>query len=208
MSSSRMRRVDEAVRAVLSEAITQELKDPRVGFVTVTAVETAPDLRRARVFVSVLGDDAVRKRSMAGLQSAHGVLQRVVARELRRTQVELRRAPDRTPVITAAAPVGVNGATLLTTRNAADIILLDNILTGRNLKMKSSLWWQALRIGPAEREAIEQREIVDYRHRPIKIADDTHPRPGRLRAGHDRIAGHRCHDEAGIDGDLGIRHRH
>ena len=78
-----MRRVDEAVRAVLSAAIAQKLKDPRVGFVTVTAVETAPDLRRARVFVSVLGEPAVRRRSMQGLQSAHGVLQRAVAHELR-----------------------------------------------------------------------------------------------------------------------------
>jgi ribosome-binding factor A len=78
-----MRRVDEAVREVLSDAITQKLKDPRVGFVTVTAVETASDLRRARVFVSVLGDQAVRSRSMEGLQSAHGVLQRAVAHELR-----------------------------------------------------------------------------------------------------------------------------
>ena len=57
MSGGRMRRVDEAVREVLSGAITQELKDPRVGFVTVTAVETSPDLRHARVFVSVLGDE-------------------------------------------------------------------------------------------------------------------------------------------------------
>ncbi|MGI8781481.1 MAG: 30S ribosome-binding factor RbfA [Solirubrobacteraceae bacterium] len=78
-----MRRVDEAVREVLSAAITKQVKDPRVGFVTVTAVETAPDLRRARVFVSVLGDDRVRKRSMQGLRSAHGVLQRAVAHELR-----------------------------------------------------------------------------------------------------------------------------
>jgi ribosome-binding factor A len=78
-----MRRVDEAVREVLSDAISKQVKDPRVGFVTVTAVETAPDLRRARVFVSVLGDQGVRKRSMQGLRSASGVLQRVVARELR-----------------------------------------------------------------------------------------------------------------------------
>ena len=78
-----MRRVDEAVREVLSDAISHQLKDPRVGFVTVTAVETASDLRRARVFVSVLGDSGVRKRSLQGLRSAHGVLQRVVARELR-----------------------------------------------------------------------------------------------------------------------------
>jgi ribosome-binding factor A len=81
--TDRMRRVDEAVREVLSDAISHQVKDPRVGFVTVTAVETASDLRHARVFVSVLGDEGARRRSLAGLQSAHGVLQRVVARELR-----------------------------------------------------------------------------------------------------------------------------
>jgi len=78
-----MRRVDEAVRAVLSDVITQELKDPRVGFVTVTAVKTSPDLRHARVYVSVLGDEAVRADSLAGLGSAHGFLQRRIASELR-----------------------------------------------------------------------------------------------------------------------------
>ena len=56
----RMRRVDEAMRAVLSDAIAKDLKDPRVGFVTVTGVKTSPDLRHARVYVSVLGDEAVR----------------------------------------------------------------------------------------------------------------------------------------------------
>jgi ribosome-binding factor A len=83
MSGGRMRRVDEAVRAVLSDAITQDLKDPRVGFVTVTAVQTSPDLRYARVYVSVLGDDEERADSMVGLQSAGGYLQRRVASELR-----------------------------------------------------------------------------------------------------------------------------
>jgi ribosome-binding factor A len=83
VTAERMRRVDEAVREVLSVAISQQVKDPRVGFVTVTAVETSSDLRRARVFVSVLGEQGVRKRSMQGLRSAHGVLQRAVARELR-----------------------------------------------------------------------------------------------------------------------------
>ena len=83
MTGERMRRVDEAMREVLSDAITSEIKDPRVGFVTVTAVETSPDLRHARVFVSVLGVEPVRRRSMDGLQSAHGYLQRRVASELR-----------------------------------------------------------------------------------------------------------------------------
>lgn len=83
MRSSRMRRVDEAVRAVLSDAITQDLKDPRVGFVTVTAVDTSPDLRHASIWVSVLGSEEERAESLAGLRSAHGYLQRLLARELR-----------------------------------------------------------------------------------------------------------------------------
>ena len=82
MTRGRMRRVDEAVREVLSGAITQELKDPRIGFVTVTAVETSADLRHARVFVSVLGDEAQRHLTLDGLRSAHGYLQRRVAGEL------------------------------------------------------------------------------------------------------------------------------
>jgi ribosome-binding factor A len=74
--------VNEAVREVVSEALG-ELKDPRIGFVTVTGVETSPDLRHARVFVSVLGSEAKRKRTLAGLAAAHGVLQARLARELR-----------------------------------------------------------------------------------------------------------------------------
>jgi ribosome-binding factor A len=82
MTGDRMRRVDEAMREVLSGAITSELKDPRVGFVTVTAVQTSPDLRHARVFVSVLGNAGVRRRSLQALASAHGYLQRRIAAEL------------------------------------------------------------------------------------------------------------------------------
>jgi ribosome-binding factor A len=77
-----MRRVDEAVRAVLSDAISTDLKDPRVGFVTVTGVKTSPDLRHARVYVSVLGDEPARGDSIEGLRSAHGYLQGRIASEL------------------------------------------------------------------------------------------------------------------------------
>jgi ribosome-binding factor A len=83
MTKDRIRRVNEAVREVLSEAITTELKDPRVGFVTVTAVDTSPDLRHAHVFVSVLGTDEQRRESLAGLASSHGYLQARVATKLR-----------------------------------------------------------------------------------------------------------------------------
>ena len=79
-----MRRVNEAVREVLSTAISNDLKDPRVGFVTVTAVDTSPDLRHAHVYVSVLGDEhAARASRSPGLESSRGYLQSRVARELR-----------------------------------------------------------------------------------------------------------------------------
>jgi ribosome-binding factor A len=80
--SERLRRVDEAVKEVLSESIG-ELKDPRIGFVTVTGVRTSRDLRHARVFVSVLGSERKRERTLEGLAAAHGVLQARLARELR-----------------------------------------------------------------------------------------------------------------------------
>jgi ribosome-binding factor A len=80
--TDRMRRVNAAVREVLSEAVG-ELKDPRIGFVTVTGVETSPDLRHAVVFVSVLGSERKREQSIDGLQAAHGILQGRIARELR-----------------------------------------------------------------------------------------------------------------------------
>src|SRR3954454_6794772 len=80
--SDRMRRVNESLRAVLAEAIG-ELKDPRIGFITVTGVDTSTDLREATVFVSVLGSKRKRVQSLAVLEAAHGVLQRRIATELR-----------------------------------------------------------------------------------------------------------------------------
>jgi len=77
-----MRRVDEAVRQVVGDAVAHDLKDPRVGFVTVTDVKTSPDLRHARVYVSVLGDPELREESLAGLRHAHGYLQSRVGGEL------------------------------------------------------------------------------------------------------------------------------
>ena len=80
--TDRMRRVNHLVQEVLAEAVP-ELKDPRIGLVTITGVETSPDLRQARVFVSVLGGERKRERSLAGLTAAHGVLQARLSRELR-----------------------------------------------------------------------------------------------------------------------------
>ena len=83
MPTERMRRVNEVMREVIGSAIATELEDPRIGFVTVTSVETSPDLRSARVHVSVLGGDAERAATLAGLRSSHGVLQARIAREMR-----------------------------------------------------------------------------------------------------------------------------
>src|SRR3954452_872638 len=88
--SERMRRVNESVRQVLAEAVP-ELKDPRIGLVTVTGVQTSPDLRHAVVYVSVLGSGRKRQATLAGLEAAHGPLQSRLARELR-----LKRTPQLT----------------------------------------------------------------------------------------------------------------
>ena len=85
-----MRRVNESVRQVLAETLP-ELKDPRIGLVTVTGVATATDLRHATVYVSVLGSDRKRTATLAGLEAAHGLLQSRLARELR-----LKRTPQLT----------------------------------------------------------------------------------------------------------------
>jgi ribosome-binding factor A len=83
MPTARMRRVNEAIREILGDAITTELKDPRIGFVTVTEVDTSPDLRAARVYVSVLGSPEEREDSLAGLRSSHGFLQGKIASAMR-----------------------------------------------------------------------------------------------------------------------------
>jgi ribosome-binding factor A len=78
-----MRRVNESIKEIIGDAITTELKDPRIGFVTVTDVDTSPDLRAARVYVSVLGTEEERERSLAGLRSSHGFLQGRIASSMR-----------------------------------------------------------------------------------------------------------------------------
>jgi len=83
MRSDRTRRVNEALREVLSARIAGGLKDPRVGFVTVTAVDTSPDFSHARVYVSVLGGEEERDSTLEGLESSRGFLQNGLARELR-----------------------------------------------------------------------------------------------------------------------------
>jgi ribosome-binding factor A len=110
----RMRRVDEAMKQVLSEAIPT-LKDPRIGFVTVTAVETSRDLDHAKVWVSVFGNERQRKHTLIALGSAVGVLQARVNRELK-----LRRTPHLEFVYDRAVEHGVRMTHLIDELTPAD----------------------------------------------------------------------------------------
>jgi ribosome-binding factor A len=107
-----MRRVNEALREVLSESIGS-LKDPRIGFVTVTGVDTSPDLCQATVYVSVLGSEKKRDATIAGLQSSHGVLQTRVNKELR-----LKRTPQLTFQYDPTVERGVRLSRLIDELNA------------------------------------------------------------------------------------------
>jgi len=83
MASARMRRINEVLRKVVGAAIGTELSDPRIGFVTVTSVKTSPDLRTAKVYVSVLGSEEEREATLSGLRSSRGVIQSKIAAETR-----------------------------------------------------------------------------------------------------------------------------
>ncbi len=103
----RMRRVDAAMKQVLSEAIPT-LKDPRIGFVTVTAVETTRDLDHAKVWLSVFGNERQREKTLEALEGASGVLQARVNRELK-----LRRTPQLEFVYDRAVEHGVHMTQLI-----------------------------------------------------------------------------------------------
>ena len=82
MTASRPERVAEEFREILAEEIGR-LKDPRVGFITVTRVEVPPDLRRATIYYTVLGEDRDHRRTQAGLRSASAHLRSVLGRQVR-----------------------------------------------------------------------------------------------------------------------------
>ena len=95
--TQRMYKVQKRTKEVLGEAIGG-LKDPRIGFATITTVRVTPDLRQATVYVSVLGDDQEQRATLAGLRSARSLLQAELARHLRtKFTPELRFEIDHTP---------------------------------------------------------------------------------------------------------------
>lgn len=89
MQSLRMRRINEAVKEVVGQVIVGELEDPRIGFVTVTRVKVSPDIRIAKIYVSVMGDEAEVERTLEGLSHSHGLIQGRIA-----DQLKLRNTPS------------------------------------------------------------------------------------------------------------------
>ncbi|NJC87633.1 MAG: ribosome-binding factor A [Desulfuromonas sp.] len=83
MSTQRAQRVGESIQQEISALLLRGLKDPRIGFVTITGVEVTPDLHLARVFYTVIGDDAARKASTAGLKSSIPYIRQQLGKQLR-----------------------------------------------------------------------------------------------------------------------------
>jgi ribosome-binding factor A len=115
MAGPRMRRINEALREIVGTAISGDLSDPRIGFVTVTSVETSPDLRTAKVYVSVLGDEEQREATLSGLRSSHGVIQSRIAAETR-----MKRTPTLTFHYDDTIEQGVRISQLLDAESAAE----------------------------------------------------------------------------------------
>ncbi len=116
VASYRMRRVNEAIKEIIGTALAKEVKDPRIGFVTLTGVETAADLSHAKVFVSVYGKQAEKDATFEGLRAARPFLQRLISDEL-----HLRRTPNLEFVYDASVDQGMHIQAILKSSGAADL---------------------------------------------------------------------------------------
>jgi ribosome-binding factor A len=111
-----MRRVNEALKEIIGTALTQDVKDPRIGFVTLTGVDTAPDLSHAKVYVSVYGKQAEKDATMEGLRAARAYLQRLVNDEL-----DLKRTPVLEFVYDESVDRGMRIQAMLKSSGVADL---------------------------------------------------------------------------------------
>ena len=114
--SYRMRRINEAIKEIIGTALAQDLKDPRIGFVTLTGVEAAPDLAHAKVFVSVYGKKVEKDATLEGLRAARPYLQRLIGDELK-----LKRIPMLEFVYDASVDQGMRIQALLKSSGADEL---------------------------------------------------------------------------------------
>ena len=111
--SFRMRRINEAIKEIIGTALAQELKDPRIGFVTLTGVDTSSDLSHAKVFLSVYGKQVEKDATLEGLRAARAYLQRLIGDEL-----HLRRIPTLEFVYDASVDQGMRIQAILKSTGA------------------------------------------------------------------------------------------
>lgn len=116
VASYRMRRVNEAIKEIIGTALTHDLKDPRIGFVTLTGVDTSPDLTHAKVFVSVYGKQAEKDATLEGLRAARPYLQRLISDELK-----IKRTPALEFVYDASVDQGMRIQAILRSSGAAEL---------------------------------------------------------------------------------------
>lgn len=120
VASYRIRRVNEAIKEIIATALARDLKDPRIGFVTLTGVKTVPDLSRAKVFVSVYGKQVEKDATLEGLRAARPFLQRLISDELK-----TRRTPTLEFVYDVSVDQGMRIQALLKSTGAADLPALE-----------------------------------------------------------------------------------
>ncbi len=116
VASYRMRRVNEALKEIIGTALAREIKDPRIGFVTLTGVDTAPDLSHAKVFVSVYGKQKEKDATLEGLRAARPYLQRLISDEL-----DLKRTPTLEFVYDQSVDQGMRIQAMLKASGVADL---------------------------------------------------------------------------------------
>ncbi len=116
VSSYRMRRVNEALKEIIGTALTREVKDPRIGFVTLTGVDAAPDLSHAKVYVSVYGKQKEKDDTLEGLRAARPYLQKLINEEL-----DLKRTPNLEFVYDVSVDQGMRIQVMLNASGVADL---------------------------------------------------------------------------------------
>jgi ribosome-binding factor A len=111
-----MRRVNEAIKEIIGTSLAQDIKDPRIGFITLTGIDTAPDLAHAKVFYSVYGKQAQKDATLEGLRAARPFLQRLISDELK-----LKRTPTLEFVYDSSVDHGMRIQAMLKASGVADL---------------------------------------------------------------------------------------
>jgi len=154
VASYRMRRVNEALKEIIGTALAREIKDPRIGFVTLTGVDTAPDFSPAKVFVSVYGKQKQKDATLEGLRAARPYLQRLISDEL-----DLKRTPTLEFVYDQSVDQGMRIQAMLKASGVADLPPEEIVGSADDPASDARARDDAVDAsGPNEEDVVEERE--------------------------------------------------